>query len=297
MENSSSICVEKPLWQQKLDTFIQNKLADPTSPHRKRWVERTQEYNSTHTKSIIEILRHEFQELRGLRLIDWGCGSGLDSITLARNGAMVTGVEMSAELVDIARLRAESEGVDVNFLTLDRDADWQRKEFYDVAIAVDVLEHVEEPNELFRKCKELLRPGGILILTTPNRWAIQNIIADPHWQLFGVTLLPRALAEPYVTRVRRVLRQYDMTEFIGLRTMRGMLSKSDFVGLTDSAMDAEQKLLAPAKVASNAKRKLARMLSRIASIRPLRWLFVWSYCYVFVRTWQVVARKPERKTA
>jgi 2-polyprenyl-3-methyl-5-hydroxy-6-metoxy-1,4-benzoquinol methylase len=282
-----------PLWQQKLDNFIQNKLADPTSPHRKRWVERPQEYNNTHTQSIIKLLQNEFNELSGVRVIDFGCGSGLDAINLARTGATVTGVEVSTDLIEIARLRAQSENVEVDFLNLDSRSAWQRMDFYDAVIAVDVLEHVEDPNEVFKVCQSILRPGGILILTTPNRWALQNIMSDPHWQLFGVTLLPRVLAEPYVMRLRRVLREYDMTEFVGLGSVRRMLSNNDFLRLTDSAMDAEQKLLTPAKVASPAKRKLARIVSSVASIRPLSWLFVWSYCHFFVRTWQVVAKKSQ----
>src|SRR5258705_13729394 len=104
MEDSLS-AGSRPLWQQKPDTFIQNKLVDPFSPHHKRWVERSPEYNNTHTQGIIEILRGEFGQLGGLTVLDVGCGSGLDAINLARAGAIVAGVEVSQELIEIAQLR------------------------------------------------------------------------------------------------------------------------------------------------------------------------------------------------
>jgi 2-polyprenyl-3-methyl-5-hydroxy-6-metoxy-1,4-benzoquinol methylase len=294
MEHSLS-AGSRPLWQQKLDTFIQNKLVDSASPHHKRWVERSEEYNSTHTQNIMEILRREFGQLCGLSVLDVGCGNGLDAINLARAGAIVTGVEVSQELIEIAQLRAASENLDVNFLSLDRFHGSCLRETYDAVIAIDVLEHVEKPMELFTMCNDMLRAGGILILTTPNRWALGNIISDPHWHLFGVTLLPRALSERYMVRVRRVLREYDMTEFVGLRSIRTMLSKNDFVTVTDSAIDAERKLSLPGKVVSSGKRKAAKIISGITSISLLRRLSIWSYCYAFVRTWQVVAKKPEKR--
>ncbi|HEY6119854.1 MAG TPA: methyltransferase domain-containing protein, partial [Pyrinomonadaceae bacterium] len=152
IEDSMTTGFSKPLWQQKLDTFIQNKLVDPASPHRKRWVERDQEYNNTHTRCIMEILRHEFGQLGKLSVLDVGCGGGLDAINLARAGAIVTGVDISPELIEIAQLRAASENLDVNFLTLDRLNGSYLPESYDVAIAVDVLEHVEKPMELITLC-------------------------------------------------------------------------------------------------------------------------------------------------
>ena len=95
------------------------KLVDPTNPNFKRWVKRDENYISSHTAAAVQTLQNQFGSLRGLRIIDVGCGGGLDSINLARAGAVVTGIDIVPELIEIARIRAQEEGVHARFLAVD----------------------------------------------------------------------------------------------------------------------------------------------------------------------------------
>lgn len=283
---------DKVLWKQKLAQYLRGKLVDPTNPNYTRWLERDESYISSHTAGVIQILQNESGTIDGLRIIDFGCGAGLDAINLARAGAVVTGVDIDPDLVEIAQTRAKEEGVQARFLTVgDRDG-WYRSAQFDALVAIDVLEHLEEPIHLIRDCWYLLRLGGIAIFSTPNRWALPNVIADPHWRLFGVTLLPRFLAQVYVTQMRRVLREYDMTNFIGLPALRAMMLDQGFVLLHDNIIDMAEKWTIPSNVSGNFKRLLAKVMSPLAKIKSLRTLMSWLYCYAFTRTWQIVIKKP-----
>lgn len=279
-------------WQQKLDQYLARKLIDPTGPNRKRWGERSQEYLQTHTNWIIEVLRDEFGALTDLRVLDLGCGNGLDAINLARSGAFVTGVEVVPDLIEIARLRARNEQIDVKFSDLNQRDGWDYPQYYDAVIVIDVLEHIEKPIQVIETCYRVLRPGGIVIFTTPNRWAVQNILADPHWRLFGVTLLPRWLSQFYIVSIRHVLREYDMTEFVGLPALRRLLDAQGLARVEDSVTETQAKWVTPMRIGKSWKRRVANIFSTLAKTKLFNFLMTWIYCYLFVGTWRVVARKP-----
>lgn len=118
--------------------------------------------------------------LRGLSALDVGCGGGLVSEPLARQGADVLGIDMAAELLQVARTHAaDTAEADA---AADADADLtleyrlctaadllQGKKRWDLVTCLEVLEHVPDPSELVRQCTELLRPGGRAVFATLNR--------------------------------------------------------------------------------------------------------------------------------
>ena len=154
---------------------------------------------------------------------------------------------------------------------------------------------MEDKINLIKDCWSLLRPDGIAIFSTPNHWALSNVISDPHWHLFGVTLLPRYIAKIYVTRIRRILREYDVTKFIGLSRLRAMMLEQGFVLLYDNVIDAQEKLAVPSNINGNLKRLLAKATFSLAKIKRLRTLMSWLYCFAFTRTWQIVVKKSESR--
>jgi 2-polyprenyl-3-methyl-5-hydroxy-6-metoxy-1,4-benzoquinol methylase len=103
-------------------------------------------------------------ELAGRRTVDAGCGYGLFSETAARRGARVVSLDVGERLVARARARAGSLGVvgDACCLGL-RDAS------VDLVISSEMLEHTEAPARAVAELARVLRPGGLLVLTTPNR--------------------------------------------------------------------------------------------------------------------------------
>lgn len=108
--------------------------------------------------------------LSGKRVIDIGCGAGILSESLAQRGAFVTGLDASASIIEVAKLHAESESLNIHyeFTTAEQYAT-QFPECFDVVVCMELLEHVPDPQSLIRACRTLLAPGGILFFSTLNR--------------------------------------------------------------------------------------------------------------------------------
>jgi SAM-dependent methyltransferase len=79
---------------------------------------------------------------------------------------------------------------------------------FDLVTMDSVLEHVESPAQTIVEVSRVLKPGGTLFLSWPNKGSLLTIWRDPHYQMTGVVLLPRRAGAFYVERVRRSRRGY-----------------------------------------------------------------------------------------
>ncbi len=108
--------------------------------------------------------------LKGARLLDLGCGGGILSEALAREGATVTAIDLSSEQIDIARLHALEAGLEIDYRRISsNDLIEQHGEAFDAIACMEMLEHVPEPEAILADCRALLKPGGKLFLSTINR--------------------------------------------------------------------------------------------------------------------------------
>jgi SAM-dependent methyltransferase len=108
------------------------------------------------------------------RLLDVGCGHGLLLDEARRRGYDVEGLELSASAAAYAR---DVLGLRVHEHTLaEHEADG-----YAAIVLADVLEHLDDPAGAIRRCRELLRPGGVLCLVTPDPSSLTARIAGPRW--------------------------------------------------------------------------------------------------------------------
>jgi SAM-dependent methyltransferase len=95
------------------------------------------------------------------RILDAGCGSGRNMVELARHGT-VTGVELSETSVDLARGREIGEVVAGSVLEMPFPAD-----SFDLAVSLDVIEHLEDDLGALREMRRTVTPGGSLLVTVP----------------------------------------------------------------------------------------------------------------------------------
>ncbi|KGJ13959.1 bifunctional 2-polyprenyl-6-hydroxyphenol methylase/3-demethylubiquinol 3-O-methyltransferase UbiG [Paracoccus panacisoli] len=105
----------------------------------------------------------------GLRLLDIGCGGGLVSEPMARLGATVTGADAAEGNIRIARLHAEQSGLKIDYRATTAEALLEAGERFDVVLALEIVEHVADPQAFVTTCARLLRPGGLLVASTLNR--------------------------------------------------------------------------------------------------------------------------------
>ncbi len=107
--------------------------------------------------------------LKGLRILDIGCGGGLLSEPLARLGAQVVGADPAEENVAAARAHAEESGIEVDYRATTAEALAEAGEKFDVVLAMEVVEHVADVELFVNVCASMVKPGGLLIAATLNR--------------------------------------------------------------------------------------------------------------------------------
>ena len=105
--------------------------------------------------------------LAGKRALDAGCGAGLLCEPLARLGAEVTGVDAAAENVAAARAHSEGAGLAIDY----RHGDLATLGLgrFDLVTSMEVIEHVADKGAFVRALSQSLAPGGLMVLSTPNR--------------------------------------------------------------------------------------------------------------------------------
>jgi 2-polyprenyl-6-hydroxyphenyl methylase/3-demethylubiquinone-9 3-methyltransferase len=107
--------------------------------------------------------------LKGLSVLDIGCGGGLLSEPLARMGAKVTGIDPAPGNVDVARAHAAEAGLDIEYFPVTAEELLARGARFDAVVALEVVEHVADVGLFVRTAGALVAAGGALVLSTLNR--------------------------------------------------------------------------------------------------------------------------------
>ena len=113
--------------------------------------------------------RRSLRPFEGLRLLDIGCGGGLVAEPMARLGAAVTGADAAAENIEVARVHAAQSDLPIDYRATTAEAILAEGARFDVVLALEIVEHVADPQAFVATCARLLRPGGLLIASTLNR--------------------------------------------------------------------------------------------------------------------------------
>ena len=163
---------------------------------------------------------HGFRPLEGKSALDVGCGAGLLAEPLARLGARVTAIDAAPELIEAAKAHAAGQGLSIDYRAVGVEL---LEAHYDLVTAMEVVEHVAEPQGFIDDLAARLAPGGLLILSTPNRTAWSKLLTITLAEGFG--RIPKGT--------------HDFEKFIDPEAMRALLAEAgleviDFEGIAMS---------------------------------------------------------------
>jgi 2-polyprenyl-6-hydroxyphenyl methylase / 3-demethylubiquinone-9 3-methyltransferase len=106
----------------------------------------------------------------GKRCVDIGCGGGILSEALTRQGAIVTAIDLAEASLSVARLHQLESGIEINYQNISAEAlAEQEPERYDIVTCLEMLEHVPDPESIVGACARLAKPGGHIFFSTLNR--------------------------------------------------------------------------------------------------------------------------------
>jgi 2-polyprenyl-6-hydroxyphenyl methylase / 3-demethylubiquinone-9 3-methyltransferase len=116
--------------------------------------------------------------LSGLRVLDIGCGAGLLCEPLTRLGAQVIGVDPSASNIAAAKLHADRGHLSIDYRCTTVE-EMDVRERFDIVLAMEVVEHVSDVSMFLGRCAAMLKPGGLMVVSTLNR----------NWKSFALAIV------------------------------------------------------------------------------------------------------------
>lgn len=109
-------------------------------------------------------------KLNNKLVIDVGCGGGILCESLAKAGAIVSGIDLAPRSIEVAKLHLYESHLDINYECIDiADKAAKNQESFDVVTCMELLEHVDDPKLIIANCAKLLKPGGMAFFSTLNR--------------------------------------------------------------------------------------------------------------------------------
>ena len=188
---------------------------DNSHPNYKRW-ERSRKLSEARGQFVLSVIEIT-TECNNLRILDLGSGEGGTSAVLSKNNFVV-----SAD-ISVDRLkRQQSKNNNYELLLCDALFTPFKNKSFDLIIIQDVIEHVASPEDLIENIFKLIKPGGIIYLSTPNKLSMFNLIADPHWGLPVVSILKRDKIRKYFLKYFRKneMNRKDIAQLLSLKELQ-----------------------------------------------------------------------------
>ncbi|GKV96126.1 bifunctional 2-polyprenyl-6-hydroxyphenol methylase/3-demethylubiquinol 3-O-methyltransferase UbiG [Pectobacterium aroidearum] len=182
-----------------------------------RWWDLEGEFKPLHRINPLRLgyISQRAEGLFGKKVLDVGCGGGILAESMAREGADVTGLDMGAEPLQVARLHALESGVAVNYVQETVEAHAQAHPgLYDVVTCMEMLEHVPDPQSVVQACAKLVTPGGHVFFSTINRnakaWMMAVIGAE-----YVLKMVPRGTHD-----IKKFIRPAELMHWVDSTPLR-----------------------------------------------------------------------------
>lgn len=136
------------------------------------WWDETGKFKPLHKFNPIRLsylrrkIEEKFSKISDVKILDIGCGGGLVAEPLARMGAEVVAIDASKRNIAVAKIHAEKSGLKIDYRVSTAE---EMTEKFDVVLALEIIEHVADPESFIRDCAKLVKDDGILFVATMNR--------------------------------------------------------------------------------------------------------------------------------
>ncbi|GKW42802.1 bifunctional 2-polyprenyl-6-hydroxyphenol methylase/3-demethylubiquinol 3-O-methyltransferase UbiG [Pectobacterium parvum] len=182
-----------------------------------RWWDLEGEFKPLHRINPLRLgyISLHAEGLFGKKVLDVGCGGGILAESMAREGADVTGLDMGAEPLQVARLHALESGVAVDYVqeTVEAHAH-AHPSLYDIVTCMEMLEHVPDPQSVVQACAKLVKPGGHVFFSTINRnakaWMMAVIGAE-----YVLKMVPRGTHD-----IKKFIRPAELMHWVDSTPLR-----------------------------------------------------------------------------
>jgi len=206
-----------------------------------RWWDPTSDFKPLHDINPLRLdyIARRSRGLEGKHALDVGCGGGILAEAMAIAGAKVIGIDLSDKALSVARLHQLESGVEVDYrlITAETLAADQPGSF-DIVTCMELLEHVPDPASTIAACATLVKPGGLVVVSTINR--------NPKAYLFAVVggeyllrLLPRGTHD-----YARFIKPSELAGF----ARRAGLEADDLIGMTYNPLNRTYRLEADTSI-------------------------------------------------
>ena len=170
-----------------MNTSTLNNKKDPFAQLSSEWWDDNGKFQSLHKFTDIRVqyinrvlsTYKKTISFNKLDCLDVGCGGGLLSERMARLGALVTGIDVTKSSIEIAKIHAQNSRLNINYINTDISSFLKKNSSkkFDLVIASEVIEHINNRNLFFKEISKLLKNKGILILTTINKTVLSLFLA------------------------------------------------------------------------------------------------------------------------
>ena len=126
------------------------------------------EYITDKIKQHFKINAGNLNYLKGLNILDIGCGGGLISEPMTRLGGRVTGIDASEKNIKVAKIHAKKNELKINYLNKSPE-ELENKDKFDIILNLEIVEHVDNVGLYIESCYNLLKKDGLMFTATLNR--------------------------------------------------------------------------------------------------------------------------------
>ncbi len=187
---------------------------DESHPNYERW-KRSREVGEERAR-LIDILLSGNEKISGKQILDLGGGTGATALYFSKENSVVS--------IDINLLKMQEGTLPASVFPVCADANLLplKKEMFDIIILQDVIEHVELSDDFFKNVHNILKPEGILYISTPNRNSVLNILSDPHWGFPFVALMSRERIKRSFLPVfrKQEINRTGIAQLLSLKTLK-----------------------------------------------------------------------------